>query len=48
MPSALEVSEEWLCDTGAAFDLVPKDNADEYTDFQSPAKAINFQTANGN
>ena len=47
MPSALDVSGEWLCDTGTAYDLVPKDKADTYTDFQAPAKAINFQTANG-
>ena len=46
-PSALEVSEEWLFDTGAAYDLIPRDNAAEYTDFQSSAKPINFQTANG-
>ena len=46
-PSALDVSEEWLCDTGAAYDLAPRDNADQYTDFQTPAKPINFQTANG-
>ena len=47
MPSALDVSGEWVCDTGTAYDLVPKDKADTYTDFQAPAKAINFQTANG-
>ena len=27
MPSALDLSEEWLCDTGAAYDLVPRDVA---------------------
>ena len=47
MPSALELSEDWLCDTGAAFDLVSRDKADCYTDFQTPAKPITFQTANG-
>ena len=47
MPSALNLSEEWLCDTGAAYDLALHDNADHHTDFQSPAKPINFQTANG-
>ena len=47
MPSALDLSEKWLCDTGAAYDLVPRDIANDHTDFRSPAKPINFQTANG-
>ena len=47
MPSALDLSEKWLCDTGAAYDLVSWDIANNYTDFQSPAKPIDFQTANG-
>ena len=47
MPSALELSEDWLCDTGAAYDLVSRDKANWHTDFQAPAKPINFQTANG-
>ena len=47
MPSALDLSEKWLCDTGAAYDLVPWDIANDHTDFQSTAKPINFQTANG-
>ena len=47
IPSALDLSEEWLCDTGAAYDLVPRATADKHTDFQSTAKPVNFQTANG-
>ena len=47
MPSALDLSKEWLCDTGAAFDLVSRDKADFHTNFQAPAKPINFQTDNG-
>ena len=47
MPSALELSKKWLCDTGAAYDLVSWDKANDYTDVQSPATPINFQTANG-
>ena len=47
MPSALDLSEEWLCDTGAAQDLISRDKADNHTDFQSPAKHIKVQTANG-
>ena len=47
MPSALDLLEKWLCDTGAAYDLVPRDITNNHTDFQSPAKPINFQTANG-
>ena len=47
MPSALDLSEEWLCDTGAAYDLVPRATADNHTDFQSSATPVNFQTANG-
>ena len=39
-PSALDVSEEWLCDTGAAYDLVPRDDVDQYTDFQSSAPLL--------
>ena len=46
MPSALDLSEKWLCDTGAAYDLVSWEIANNYTDFQSPTKPINFQTAN--
>ena len=44
MPSALELSDEWLCGTGAAYDLVSRDTADKYTDFQVPATPINFFT----
>ena len=47
MPSALDLSEEWLCDTGAAYDLVPRDVANNHASFQNSAKPINFQTANG-
>ena len=47
MPSALDLSKEWLCDTGAAYDLVSRDKADHHTDYQSPAQPINFHTANG-
>ena len=47
MPSALDLSKEWLCDTGAAYDLVSQDMADPHTDYQAPAKPINFNTANG-
>ena len=47
MPSALDLSEKWLCDTGAAYDLVSWDIANNYTNFQSSAKPIDFQTANG-
>ena len=47
MPSALDPSDRWLCDTGAAYDLVSWDIANKHTDFQSPANPINFQTANG-
>ena len=38
MPSALDLSKEWLCDTGAAYDLVSQDMADPHTDYQAPAK----------
>ena len=47
MPSALDLSEKWLCDTGAAYDLVSWDIANKHTDYQSPVEPINFQTANG-
>ena len=47
MPSALDLSKEWLCDTGTAYDLVSQDMADPHTDYQAPAKPINFHTANG-
>ena len=47
MPSALDLSKEWLCDSGAAYDLVSQDMADPYPDYQASAKPVNFHTANG-
>ena len=47
LPSALDLSEKWLCDTGAAFDLVPWDIANQYTDFHASVDPVNFHTANG-
>ena len=42
MPSALDLSEKWLCDTGAAYDLVSWDIANKHTDYQSPVEPIIF------
>ena len=47
MPSALDLSKEWLCDTGAAYDLVSQDAADSHKDYQATARPVNFHTANG-
>ena len=38
MPSGHDLSKEWLCDTGAAYDLVSQDMADPHTDYHAPAK----------
>ena len=39
MPSALDLSKEWLCESGAAYDLVSQEMADPHTDYHAPAPA---------
>ena len=47
MPSALDLSEDRLCDTGAAFDLASGSAARDGVDSLVDVAPISFQTANG-
>ena len=47
LPSALELAESWLCDTGTAYDLVPLSIANKHAYAIANAEPRTFQTANG-
>ena len=47
LPSALDLAESWLCDTGTAYDLVPLSIANKHTYAIANAESRTFQTANG-
>ena len=47
MPHALELADRWLCDTGAAYDLVSGSAAKSEWDSAIDVKPVPFQTANG-